>query len=236
MKLGKQTGLALLGLIVLLPAAPARADDLVVVEARGIGLHPGQTINSQQPLVLKEGQHVSLITSSGSTLSLDGPYNKAPAADQNSGTKVSTVLAALVTQNQVRTGEVGATRGAAPVAKLPNPWLLDVSRTGNVCLLDGHKAVFWRPETKQAIGLTIMPADRSWKSQALWPAGADRLAATTDAPVHGGATYLVSLNTSQVAVTVNNVPTVLNNNQMRAAWMAEKGCEAQAEALLRTRT
>jgi len=235
MKFATASAFALLALATI-ASAPARAESLVVVEARGINLRPGQTVDGTQPLVLKEGQHVSLINSAGITFSLDGPYNKPPAADQSGGAKVTTVLAALVTQNQVRTGEVGATRGAAPVAKLPSPWVLDVSRPGNVCLREGETPIFWRPSAKQVAAFAIMPADRSWKSQARWPAGADRLRATTQAPVHSGATYLVSINDSQVAMTVNIVPAVLSNNSMRAAWMAQKGCEAQAEALLRTRT
>jgi hypothetical protein len=34
---------------------------------------------------------------------------------------------------------------------------------------------------------------------------------------------------------VNTVPAALTNDEMRAAWMAQKGCDRQAEALLRTR-
>jgi hypothetical protein len=77
-----------------------------------------------------------------------------------------------------------------------------------------------------------MPDDRSWRAQANWPAGSDHLPASADAPVHGGATYVVSVDGAESAVTVNTLPAVLTNDSMRAAWMAEKGCEAQAEALL----
>jgi hypothetical protein len=52
--------------------------------------------------------------------------------------------------------------------------------------------------------------------------------------IHGDATYLVTLNGTQSALTVENVPASLSNDPMRAAWLAGKGCEAQAEALLRS--
>ena len=42
----------------LLTAGAAQAASLVVVEARGIGLKPGTSIDSTKPLVLKQGQHV----------------------------------------------------------------------------------------------------------------------------------------------------------------------------------
>ena len=59
---------------------PASAEDMVVVAARGIGLHPGERVDSAKPLVLGEGQHVTLIAVNGVTLKLDGPYDKPPAA------------------------------------------------------------------------------------------------------------------------------------------------------------
>ena len=52
-------------------------------------------------------------------------------------------------------------------------------------------------------------------------------------PVHGGAAYVVNYAGSDYALSVNTVPASLANDQMRAAWMVQKGCEAQAEALLR---
>jgi hypothetical protein len=54
-------------------------------------------------------------------------------------------------------------------------------------------------------------------------------------PVHGGAAYVVNYAGSEYALAVNEVPASLGNDSMRAAWMVQKGCEAQAEALLRLR-
>jgi hypothetical protein len=34
---------------------------------------------------------------------------------------------------------------------------------------------------------------------------------------------------------MTTIPGTLTNDYMRAAWMVQKGCEAQAEALLRPR-
>ena len=231
MSMERRAGLALLGFALLAPCV-AQAADLIVAEARGVALKPGQTIDDSKPLVLKEGQRVTLITPNGATFKLEGPYNRAPAADQASGTPIGQRLAALVTQNQARIGEVGTTRGIQQ-AKLPDPWLFDISRNGTVCLREGQKPVFWRPDAAKPSTLTVMPGDRSWKAQTRWPAGTDRISVETKVPIHSDATYLVTLDDMQAALTVNNVPAVLANDSMRAAWMAEKGCDAQAEALLR---
>jgi hypothetical protein len=207
------------------------AMDLVVLESRGANLRPGQIVDSERSLVLKQGQHVTLISPTGVTLKFDGPYEKAPASDRGRGVPVANALALLVTQRQARIGEVGTTRGTAPTA-LPDPWVLDASRSGTVCQRDGKDAVLWRPDPARAAELTVAPADRSWKTQARWPTGADRITIAAPATIHGGATYLVTLNGAESAMKVEGVPASLPNDAVRAAWLAGKDCEAQARALL----
>ncbi len=227
--------LALAALIAILAwtGTSARADDMVVVASRGIALAPGTRVDPGKPLVLAQGQHVTLIALNGLTLKLDGPYDKAPAL-ADGGSDLTQALAALVTQNAARTTEAGVTRAGSTVAQLPAPWLLDVSRSGSVCLLDGQVPVFWRPASGPQARLTVMPADRSWKGEANWPAGHDRLAAPSDLPVHGDAIYFMALdNGEETAITVNLIPGTLASAAMQAAWLAHQGCEAQAEALLR---
>ncbi len=214
-------------------AGAAEAANLIVVEARGIALKPGTAVDSTKPLALKPGQHVTLISEQGATLSIDGPYDQPPSAGGGSKSLGAT-LAALGTERSARTGEAGVTRGAAPNT-LPEPWLFDVTRSGNVCLREGTEPVFWRPDAKIAAPLVVMPVDRSWKSKADWAAGATRISVTTDVPMHGGAAYVVNYAGTDYALAVQTVPASLPNDDMRAAWMVQKGCEAQAEALLRPR-
>ncbi|MEO8301009.1 MAG: hypothetical protein ABI608_04400 [Rhizomicrobium sp.] len=234
MKLSRPFHTAVMSLVLLGGAsAAAWAADLVVLESRGASLRPGQIVDSTKPLTLKQGQHITLISPTGVTLKLDGPYDKAPGGDQARGTPVANTLALLVTQRQARVGEVGTTRGVAPNS-LPDPWLLDASRAGTVCLREGSPAVLWRPEAKQEAMLAVAPADHSWKTEAHWPAGSDRITVPAPAVIRGGATYLVSLNGAQSAMKVESVPTNLANDSVRAAWLAGKDCEAQARALLRT--
>lgn len=225
---------ALLAVVVVNGAgAAAMAMDLVVLESRGTNLRPGQVVNSAQPLPLKQGQHVTLISPTGVTLKLDGPYDKAPGNDQGRGTPVASALSMLVTQRQARLGEVGTTRGAAP-STLPDPWVLDASRAGTVCLRDGSEAVLWRPDSLREATLSVAPADHSWKTDAHWPAGSDRIKVAAPAVIHGGEIYLVSLNGAQSAMKVEAVPANLANDSVRAAWLADKDCEAQARALLKS--
>ncbi|HEY4940440.1 MAG TPA: hypothetical protein VII56_03355 [Rhizomicrobium sp.] len=228
-----RTTLMAVAAAMLLSAGAAQAANLIVVEARGIGLKPGSTVDSSKPLVLKQGQHVTLISDAGATLSIDGPYDQPPSAG-GSGRSIGATIAALGTEHSARTGEAGVTRSGG-ANTLPEPWLFDVTRSGNVCLQENSQPVFWRPDAKSAAAIVVMPVDRSWKSQAAWPAGLDRMTVTTDVPVHGGAAYVVNYGGADYALAVNTIPASLANDSMRAAWMVQKGCEAQAEALLRPR-
>jgi hypothetical protein len=79
-----------------------------------------------------------------------------------------------------------------------------------------------------------MPADRSWSARSQWKPGVDRITLRRDLTVHGSASYIVALDGAEFAITINTVPAVLSNNRMKVAWMAARGCEAQAEALLGT--
>jgi hypothetical protein len=214
-------------------AQSAGAATLVVVEARGINLTPGATLDSERSLTLKQGQHVTLISETGSTLKLDGPYNRPPSASGTAGVGLSNTLAALVTQRQARAGEFGTTRGTV-LAALPDPWLVDVTHSGNGCIQENHMPVFWRPDSSTDASLSVAPADRSWKSQTHWPAGRDRISVTTDVPMHTGQTYVITFNGTEYGIAMTLVPAALANDDMRAAWMADKGCEAQAQALLKT--
>ena len=213
----------------LLPGA-AQAANLIVVEARGVAMKPGQAIDASKPLTLKQGQHVTLISEQGATLSIDGPYNAPPSAG-GGGKTIGATLAALSTERNARTGEAGVTRGGTHT--LPEPWLVDVTRSGNACMQEGTQPVFWRPDGKTAASLVVMPVDRSWKSHADWAVGSTKITVTTDVPMHGGAAYVVNYAGTDYAVAMNTIPAALGNDEMRAAWMVQKGCEAQAEALLR---
>lgn len=70
-------------LICLAAAGAARAESLVVVEARGIASTAGTLIDSASHLTLRQGEHVRLIGENGNQYCLDGPY-EGPAKPQRS--------------------------------------------------------------------------------------------------------------------------------------------------------
>jgi hypothetical protein len=223
----------LLGIVFSVAAvSAASAATYVVAEARGIAIAVGSIVDSSKTLDLKQGQHLVLISSSGETVKLDGPYHRAPAAEH--GVELATAFSGLLTERKARTSEIGTTRGTSPKPDLPKPWLIDASGPGTACLRQDGTPVLWRPDDKQAVDVVITPTDRSWKAEAKWAAGESDLKLKPDMGVHGDASYFIAINGSESAVSIASVPAVLNSDKMRAAWMIQKGCDRQAEALLRT--
>jgi len=218
----------------MLGSAAVDAGELIVVEARGIALQAGQVVDDTQKLTLTEGQRVTLIAANGNTLKLRGPYDQAPAAAAGSEANLGTALAALLVQKQTRTSEVGVTRAGPEAGELPDPWVLDITRPGNLCIRDGVPIVVWRPEAKRAANLSINSTDKSWKVITQWPSGVDRLTLPLRFPAKNRATYLVELGAIRAAVTLHTIPATVDQDKMRAGWMIEKGCAEQANALIKT--
>jgi hypothetical protein len=222
-------------LAALLPVPPgALAADVVVVDARGVDLKPGQAIDGAQKLTLKAGQQVTLISPAGKTMKLRGPYDDAPlggAAD--AAPDVAAALSALVTQNLARSDKVGVVRGGGNDVVPPEPYLLDVTHVGTRCLREDTPIVFWRPGAGPATKLVVTPYDRSWRARAEWPAGLDRIMMPPTLPLHSRTTYIVHLGDKENAITLVAIPAAATNDAMRAAWMMDAGCDTQAQALLR---
>jgi hypothetical protein len=215
-------------------ASPAsHAANLVVVEARGVDLRPGAEVDGDKPLILKEGQVVTLISATGRIVKLRGPSNQPPAPAQTGSTAdVRGALQTLVTQELADTSELGVIRGAGDDPVPPQPWLIDVTHDGNRCLPENRPIVFWRPGGGGAQTVSIAPYDRSWRARAQWQAGADRMTVASAVPLRTRSTYMIRLGDKEAAVTLIRIPAAVSNDAMRAAWMIEVGCVPQVKALV----
>ena len=233
MKTRTVTSLAL-GLALSLPAVAA-ADDLVVIEAKGLDLQPGQVIDSAAPVTLPEGANLVLITADGSQVTLTGPFQGVPVSGEGGGSNsVVTSLAGLIAGRDADTSSLGAVRDAGAPAELPAPWLVDATVGGSGCFKAADGVVLWRPSAEADAEIAFMPADRAWTAGTVWPAGEASLGLGTEAPFEDGATFLFELGGVASAVTLHIMPETLVNDRMVAGWMKAKGCERQAKALAKT--
>jgi hypothetical protein len=225
---------AFLALAVLLSAGMARlaaATELVVVEAHGVALTPGGTVDGTKPLKLDLGQQITLISPAGDTIKIDGPYNQAPeaAASAPDGAGVVSSLKTLVATRDASTTTFGVVRGTT-AAGPTDPWFIDATATGDRCVRGKDKVMLWRGQTAKASQLQITPGDHSWRANTTWPSGADSIGIDR-LPMSDGQIYLIDLDGKQAVLTFHFVPDRLTTNAMRAAWMAYIGCSGQAAQL-----
>ncbi len=224
------TGLSALALVV--AGGAAHATELIVVESHGLRLTPGEPVDGSKPLTLLDGQQVTLLASNGQIIRLEGPFNAAPDSQaKGGGTDVRSAVAALVTERQARTSEVGVVRGEADV-KLPNPWVVDVTHPGTSCVEVGKPVVLWRSSDLSDTQVSIAPADRSWSVSGHWPGGADQLSMPANLPLRDLKSYVINVGGKLAPVTLRIIPASVTNDAMRAGWMSEVGCDNQASALL----
>lgn len=225
--------LALVSMSCAAGVAPSRAGQLIVVEARGADLKPGQSLDGGAPLTLAAGAKVVLVSAEGTTLSLKGPFAGAPEGDGGGGkgNRVAESLKGLVAQRTTDTSSLGAARGLAGLQALPNPWLWDATLVGDVCGFPGEPPVLWRPSAELEQELVLTPVDRSWVARARWPAGSATLALPRNTPIVDGVSYMVELDGRKAAMTVHLAPPGLANEPMVAAWLGVSRCDRQLMAL-----
>lgn len=218
--------------LVALGGGSALASNLVVVEAHGIRLAQGAPVDGSKPLALQEGQSVTLLASTGQIVKLEGPWSGAPDTKVNAGSgNQASAVTALLTAREARTSEVGVVRGEKDV-KLPNPWVIDVTHPGQSCVLMGQPVVLWRSGDLEQTRIAFSPADRSWNIAGLWPAGAAELQMPASLPLRDRTPYIITVGEKVAPVTVRLIPPAVGNDVMRASWMAEVGCDNQANALI----
>jgi hypothetical protein len=116
----------------------------------------------------------------------------------------------------------------------PEPWLIDVSCSGDHCVRSPRRAAFWRrtDRTKTALSLRRLAQDDG--TEANWPRGSHTLSWPEDVPLVDGAEYVARLKHDSTArkIVVHVAPTGLPGIGHEVAWMAERGCVTQAKALL----
>lgn len=223
-----------LAVTVFLAVGQARANELVVLEAKGIDLAPGAKVDGTAKLTLAAGARLTLVAADGRTIKLRGPYEEAPApATQVAQANMGDALRNLMNQRGAGTAQLGVVRAAGEGVDLPEPWVVDVARSGPRCLPADAAAVLWGPSFADATEIKIEPADRSWRARGNWPAGQDRLALPGTIPISDGTSYQVELGGNPAAIVVFRIPAALTDPVAQTAWMLEKGCEDQARALAR---
>ena len=220
--------------VVLLAAVQAAtAVPLVVMEARGTNLKQGSAIDSDTPITLKEGERLTLIGANGSYVTLRGPFSDVPMKTSLPQTDSKQNLAALVASREARTSSVGVVRAGAEVAQLPEPWLIDVARSGRRCLKANVPPVLWREDSSEAETVAVYPGDRSWRVDLEWGAGKDRLQLPPIANIDASASLVVVRKDGEINLSLTSVPAEMPDPLLFASWLFHRGCAQQADAMIK---
>ncbi len=209
------------------------AAELVVVEASGISLEAGTSLDAAKSLKLPEGARVTLITEDGATIKLVGPFDGVPTAAAGGSGGIGASLGGLVASRGADTANLGAVRAGDVAAPLPAPWVVDATRAGDVCITTGSPVVLWRAKAEAESMMALMPADRSWNAEAPWPKDAALLQLPEDVPFVDGGTFVVEMDGNSSALIVHIMPASVKAPKMVAAWLEAKGCARQRSALLK---
>lgn len=227
--------LALTAAALTVMAGFAFAAEMVVVASSAPGIEPGRVVESGARLEVPAGATVTLISQSGKPVILKGPFAGAPGRDEGASGDASVVssLAKLFSGPGTETSGLGVMR-SSPTKEPPEPWLIDVSRSGDHCVRAPQRAAFWRRTDRTKTTLRLRRLSQDGGAEANWPSGADTLSWPGDVPLVDGAEYVARLDHDNTArkIVVHVAPGGLHGVAHEAAWMAERGCTTQAKALL----
>lgn len=222
---------------------PIMAAEVVVVRSTAPDLPTGKVLDGDAPIQLAAGSRVTLITESGKSVTLEGPFTGPPAPGGGGGKdkdKVSQALSGLIARGDVETRKLGTFRsvpiGNAVDAPAPAAEEINVLDGGNQCVIQGRQP---RLSVKGAAQGTFLSIASGKKPAAVVPldgAGADW---PGNLKIVDGANYDLMLSepvkgVQKTSVRLHLIPADLPSDAHRAARMADKMCDRQARALLST--
>lgn len=220
----KVTGLLKIGTAALaLAVSSASVATVLVVRASGPSAKiypPGKALPDSAQVKLQPGDSVMLLNTKGAKM-LRGPGTFAVAAAGQSGATAN------------RRARMSAMRsGDTPLN--PDPWNLDITQSGKVCVANASKLTLWRPQKDDAMKLTIRGGGGEQTLD--WAPGKDTIAWPSSLPVTSGSEYQISQagngDTARVTfVTVTNPPA---DSVGTAQTLIANGCENQLDVLVET--
>ncbi|NNM75892.1 hypothetical protein HJG53_03090 [Sphingomonas sp. ID1715] len=192
----------------------------------------GRQLADNAQVNLKAGDTLILLDARG-TRTLSGPGNF-PAIATGTRAGVAQTASRIIANQSTAERRGGAVRGGTPTGdtRSPNLWLVDLSKSGTVCVADTNTVRVWRAATTGPAEVKVSAADASG-TIAMAPGAAigDWPKAL---PVADGKEYSVSVNGNTPAkirfVTVP-VPASLEDT---ASTLIAKGCKTQLDLLIAT--
>lgn len=224
----------------LLIAAPAMAEEILVLRSNTPTLPVGRILDGKAVLELPQGIQLVLMTAQGRSINLTGPYKGSPAPDTVAGADpgVLKALSGLATRGGVEASALGAYRNpplgafGADRARLSKAGDINPFAPDNQCAIDGKVHALRikhapKGSTASLSGNNGQPAALALKDgRATWP---------DSVPMIDSATYTVNTETAEQTsgrFTLRVLAKDPANEGLLAAELARHGCDSQARTIV----
>lgn len=218
----------------LLWCGTVQASEFVIISTTVSTLTAGQIIGAGEKIILPEKGRAVLIDESGRTVALKGPYAGIPGGGGGGGkSQLVAALSSLISTTEQDTRSVGAIR-AAGIQTMRQALMINLSETGDYCLLKGHREEITRYEFEKGASITITAA-KGGKTETLpWPKGSRQMAWPGALPLADGATYLVGQEgkDTRTMLVMHRLSGQFPTHAHLAISMAVQGCMEQARMVL----
>ncbi len=228
-----------IGILLMTAAFTAQAQQLVVIASGAPSLKPGQVVKSGTAIEIPAGTSVTLVSETGKTVILKGPFSGPAKAGglgggKGGGDKLIASLSGLLSGSGKETGSLGTMRAVAPPKPPSDAWVINTGKSGDFCVQAKGPVMLWRDKAAKARILTLKNLTDKSRAKANWPAGSATLEWPSTVNLTDGARYLLRMKGSRAArkFKLHLVPGGLASEAHRAVWMARNGCEKQAMRLL----
>lgn len=209
------------------------AEPLIVMDARGVKVKVGSSIDSDKPLKLEDGERITFIRADGVTTTIRGPFNDVPLQKKSTASDPKQALAALVSTRDAKTNSVGVIRAGTDAKPIPKYWLIDVTRPGVRCLEKSRQPIFWRPDASKESRFRIVPADGSYQFDRLWPVSQNEFSTGKVTFTRTDNLMTAIVDEQEFNISIIEIPEEISGGLLLAGYMLEKGCIQQADALLK---
>jgi hypothetical protein len=123
-------------------------------------------------------------------------------------------------------------RAGADEAKLPDPWVLDVARSGKRCIKANSTPELWREDTSEHEIIAVSPSDRSWRLELAWNKGQDQLPLPAITNFDSNSSLIIDRKSTEINLTIVIVPLDLPSPLFTASWLVNRGCVQQSNAMI----
>lgn len=198
----------------------------------------GKALPDNSKITLKANDSVTLLDSRG-TRTIRGPGT----FDVSISSGGSTSSLSALSGSTARRRTVGASRGGEGTRSAPsgatagrNIWQADISRSGNVCVVDGSDAGIYRADADTAGSVAIKDLGTGNSGNVDFAAGQRNASWPEGLPLIAGHSYEVNNGKSKVKLSAKALGNIPAGMEGLAQSLIVNGCDAQLDVLVDTLT